>query len=105
MTHLGEVLAGNMKMYRKKLGLSQEKLAQKVDTATNYIGMIESGKQFPSAPMLEKIARALEIDSTELFSTQSLPSYKVEKLQKDILREIEQLIADKLRAFESEHNS
>jgi transcriptional regulator with XRE-family HTH domain len=89
MTDLRKVLASNIKLYRKALGLSQSKLADKVDTATNYIGMIETEKQFPSPQMLEKIAKALQIDTLELFSLKPSPvDVSVEKLRKDILTDI-----------------
>ena len=42
-------------------------MAERVDTATNYISAIEAGRRFPSVEMLEKIALALEIDTPELF--------------------------------------
>jgi transcriptional regulator with XRE-family HTH domain len=39
-----------------------------VDTAPNYIAMIETGKRFPTDTMLEKIASALQREPFELFS-------------------------------------
>ena len=63
MTDLKQILACNMKINRKILGLSQAKLAEQLNAATNYISMIESEKKFPSLPMLEKIAGALHIDT------------------------------------------
>ena len=72
MTDLRQLLASNMKIYRNLYGLSQSKLADKVDTATNYIAAIEAGRRFPSVEMLEKIAAALEVDPPELFSIKSI---------------------------------
>ena len=68
MTDLRELLGANIKIYRKIQGFSQAKLAVRVDTAANYISAIEAGRRFPSVAMLEKIAIALDIDTTELFS-------------------------------------
>jgi transcriptional regulator with XRE-family HTH domain len=56
-----------MKAYRNALGLSQAKLAEKVDTSTHYIGMIETKNNFPSPEMLERIAAALGVDTLALF--------------------------------------
>jgi transcriptional regulator with XRE-family HTH domain len=72
MTDIRLVLAENMKKYRKIQRLSQEKLADRINTAPNYIAMIEVGKKFPSAGMLERIARALNVDTPELFTTNSV---------------------------------
>jgi len=68
MTNLRMVLSQNIRSRRKALGLSQEKLAEKAGTASNYIAMIENCKQFPSTEMLENIAGALEMDTLELFN-------------------------------------
>ena len=38
MTKLQKQLAENIRFYRKKKGMTQENLAEKVGTATNYIG-------------------------------------------------------------------
>ena len=67
MTSIRKLLGANIKAYRCNLGLSQEKLAEKIDIATNYLGLIEGGKKFPSADMIERIAAALGKDTPELF--------------------------------------
>jgi len=68
MTKLRTILAENLKKYRSELGFSQLKLAALVDTAPNYIAMIEAEKRFPTDTMLEKIASALQKEPFELFS-------------------------------------
>ncbi|MDR3283601.1 MAG: helix-turn-helix domain-containing protein [Treponema sp.] len=96
MTDIRQVLAANMKLYRKALGLSQEKLAVKIDAAKNYIALIEVGKSLPSAKMLEKIAFALEIDTPELFMVEQAQVRLREKRYKTILADIETLIQKQL---------
>ncbi len=56
MTNIQRCLAQNMKKHRKRMGLSQAALAERAGTAANYIALIEVGKNFPSLPMLEKMA-------------------------------------------------
>jgi len=68
MTDLRKVLASNMKHYRKVLGISQAKLAERAQLTDNYIALVETGKRFPSVNMLEQIAKALDKDTIELFS-------------------------------------
>jgi transcriptional regulator with XRE-family HTH domain len=70
MTSLRSLLSSNIRKRRKFLGISQAKLAEKVETSTHYIAQIEQMNKFPSVEMLERIAAALEMDSPELFSTQ-----------------------------------
>ena len=96
MTDLRELLAANMKFHRKNTGISQAKLAEKVNTATNYIAMIETGRKFPSTQMLEKIAFALNIDTPELFSAKALHMETAEQLQKDILLDLQKIITKKI---------
>jgi transcriptional regulator with XRE-family HTH domain len=47
--------------------MSQMRLAELCDSSTGYIGEIECGKRFPSVNMIERIAKALEIESYFLF--------------------------------------
>jgi transcriptional regulator with XRE-family HTH domain len=100
MTDIRAVLASNMKLHRKTLGLSQSKLADKINTATGYIAMIETGKKFPSASMLEKIAQALEIDTPELFTAQPFETYSIKKQYKAILLDFEKIILARLSELE-----
>ena len=79
MTDIRVLLAYNIKKRRKALGISQEKLAEKVSTSTHYIGQIEQKNKFPSPEMMERIAAALEIDTPQLFS---MASYTDEALQR-----------------------
>jgi transcriptional regulator with XRE-family HTH domain len=97
MTNLRQILALNMKKRRNTLGFSQAKLAEKVNTAPTYIAMIELEKKFPSVEMLERIAKALEIDTTEFFSVKPLPEDSLKKLHKAILLDFEKIIAKKLK--------
>jgi len=68
MTNIRELLGSNIKACRKDLGISQEKLAETINMATNYLGLIEGGRKFPSADMIERIAIALDKDPSALFA-------------------------------------
>ena len=95
-----------MKAYRNALGLSQARLAEKVDTSTHYIGMIEIKKNFPSPEMLERIAAALGIDTLDLFARETNIPKTIKKCRKTALKDIKivmgQYIDDKLRELEKE---
>jgi transcriptional regulator with XRE-family HTH domain len=62
-----KVFAFNMKKYRKKKRLSQMKLAELLDTSTSYIGEIEINSRVPSMDMVERIAKALNVEPFRLF--------------------------------------
>jgi transcriptional regulator with XRE-family HTH domain len=92
MTELRKILSANMKAYRTELGYSQARLAELVNTATNYIAQIECGKRFPTDTMLEKIASALRKRAYELFSVVQYER-KVEKdWQTQVLIDLEHFI-------------
>jgi transcriptional regulator with XRE-family HTH domain len=95
MTDIRLILAENMKKFRKIQRISQEKLAEKIRTAPNYIAMIEVGKKFPSASMLERIAQALNVDTPELFITGSVTfmpnsNKSMERMLQEVLLELKQ---------------
>jgi transcriptional regulator with XRE-family HTH domain len=48
------------------------RLAELCDSSTGYIGEIESGKRFPSVTMIERIAKALKIESYFLFKNEPI---------------------------------
>ena len=97
MTNLKALLASNMKVYRGALGLSQAKLAELVNTAANYIALIETGKRFPSPQMLERIADALRVDTTQLFSKKPEEEEFIRAFCEHLVSDIEQVIANRLK--------
>ena len=58
---------GNIRKIRKEQGLSQERLAFKADLHRTYIGMIERAEKNITLLNIVKIAKALDINITELF--------------------------------------
>ncbi|MCL2832541.1 MAG: helix-turn-helix domain-containing protein [Treponema sp.] len=106
MTNIREILAKNMKAYRGAFGFSQAKLAEKVDTSTHYIGMIETQNNFPSPEMLERIALALGIDTLDLLATESNLPKSIKTCRKIALKDIKRFIGsyidDKLNELEKE---
>ena len=65
--NLNILIGNNVKYYRYKEKLTQEKLAEKIKSSVNYIGRLERGQHNPSVEKLEKIATALNIEPYELF--------------------------------------
>ena len=102
MTSLRALLAYNLKKRRQVLGISQERLAEIVETSTHYIGQIEQKNKFPSPEMLERIAIALEIDSPQLFSMDSYTDDAVKRFQDGVLSDLEAAVAQTVKARISE---
>ena len=101
MTDLRKVLASNLKFFRKTLGISQAKLAERVNIAENYIALIETGRRFPSLTMLERIAEALQRDVLELLSLKTIEISRNEALKKSILSDIEHILTVRINEIES----
>ncbi len=57
----------NIRTYRRNLGWSQEKLAEKADLHRNYIGDVERGEENVSVDTLMRIATALKVGLSDLF--------------------------------------
>ena len=100
MTDLRRVLASNMKLYRKSLGMSQAKLAEMAALTDNYIALIETGKRFPSVTMLERIAQALRKDTVELFSVKPIDPSRKKTLKTAILTDIEAILTVRLNEID-----
>lgn len=60
-------LARYIQKMRRKSGLTQEELAEKIRKSVTWIGYIESGYRIPNLKLLYKIARALKIKVKDLF--------------------------------------
>jgi len=100
MTKLRHILAQNIKKKRNSLGLSQAKLAEKVNTATTYIAMIELERRSPSFEMLERIAEALNTDPPDLFLKNPLYIDAINEFNKSILIDLENVIISHTQNFE-----
>ncbi|MDR1836215.1 MAG: helix-turn-helix transcriptional regulator [Treponema sp.] len=94
MKRLGTIFIKNLKEYRKKCGLTQEQLAEKVNVSPHYIGMLEMGRNFPATDLIERIAKALNIEMYELFVESLSPARELEKLRNDIMLEIKKTITE-----------
>lgn len=92
MTNIRDVLAANLKQFRQARGWSQAYLAEKTETSTNYIGMLENSVKFPSSEMIQKLAYALEIDPTELFYKEINPISTMKMYQKAALEDVYTLL-------------
>ena len=68
-----EIFRQNLKYYRRKSGLTQEALSEKINLNPKYITDIESRAKFPSAETIDAIADALNIKPSQLFIEQGCP--------------------------------
>lgn len=67
MADIKRLFGKNVRAYREKRGISQEKLAHLCSLHRTYIGGIERGERNISLGNIQKISDALQIKITDLF--------------------------------------
>lgn len=65
-TRFGLLVAG----HRKRLGMTQRALSEKVGLSEHMISKIESGASGVRFPVIERLSEALGVDPAELFSAE-----------------------------------
>ena len=63
---INSAVAQTIRELRNKNKVSQEKLAEAIDSHQVYISEIENGKKIPSLPVLYKIAQFFELSLSEI---------------------------------------
>ncbi len=81
-----EELGKKIKRMRLNRGLTQEQLAEAVDISQRTLSGIEIGENFVTAETLDKIIKALNTTTEELFATTHL------KGQEELIEEIQNSI-------------
>jgi DNA-binding XRE family transcriptional regulator len=103
MERLGAIFAQNLKKSRRKCGLTQAQLAEKVEVSTHHIAMIELARHCPTFDLVERIANALNIEIYQLFVDSLSPREEMERLYQTVARDIERLVVEAIaKAHSSE---
>lgn len=84
-----EILGKRIKALRTKQNLTQAELAEKVGIAHKHQSCIETGKNFPSAELIEKYAHIFHIDAGEIFS---FTPFTAKENKNDIIERISNLL-------------
>ncbi|MGD0078001.1 MAG: helix-turn-helix transcriptional regulator [Sedimentisphaerales bacterium] len=66
MENILQIIGRNIGRHRRRLGLSQEALADKSQLHRTYVGGVERGERNISAKNIAKIAKALSIQPSDL---------------------------------------
>jgi transcriptional regulator with XRE-family HTH domain len=90
------VFVQNLRKHRRKCGLTQAQLAEKVNVSTHHIGMIELSRNNPTLELVERIAEALNIEIYELFIDSLSPHAEFERLRLEIREDMKQLLDETL---------
>jgi transcriptional regulator with XRE-family HTH domain len=69
-----EVLALNLRKFRRAKGLSQEELADRAKIDRTYISAVERSVYAASIDVVDRLARGLEVEAADLLRQPSTPS-------------------------------
>ncbi|MDR1785076.1 MAG: helix-turn-helix domain-containing protein [Spirochaetaceae bacterium] len=94
MENIREILANNIRTHRRRLGISQPRLAELADLSTHYVAMIETTRKFPTPEVLGRLAAALGIATHELFSVPTSPKDALERVHQEVITDIRAVLAD-----------
>lgn len=83
--------AERVRYYRKKSGMTQAQLAEKIDVSEHYVRLIENGYSIPSAELFCKICKTLET-----------PAYSLLQSENDSLRFVKPELYEKLQSMSEE---
>ncbi len=94
MVNIKILFGRKIKEYRKKKNLTQAQLAELVNVDDKHISCIESGKNFPSPDLIERLATYLDVEPKDLFEFYYLQD--IEDLKSDIIKMLNKLNNDEL---------
>jgi transcriptional regulator with XRE-family HTH domain len=63
-----KLLGDGIRKFRKLAGLTQERLAERIDINPVYMGQIERGFRVPTVDVLLRLARALKVHLRDIVS-------------------------------------
>jgi transcriptional regulator with XRE-family HTH domain len=92
MTDLNSILIKRIKILRKRLGISQEKLSLAASLDARYVNKLENGKFNLSVPTLDKLIEAFGMSYKDFFEFEIEEDNEVEKLKKLSPKEKEDLL-------------
>ncbi len=106
-SRIRNVVAQNVRKYRKLEGLTQEQLAEAADVSNTYIANIECGQTWVSDKTLEKVAAALRVEIYLLFISEKLDQTAKDALAKShenisYLKKRQNDLSNYVKAFFSE---
>ena len=66
------VVGQNVRVYRGRLGISQEELAFRAHLHRTYVSGVERGIRNPTVVIVARLAKALDIDASALLVTKNI---------------------------------
>lgn len=87
MDTINKRLGLNVRRYRKRLGITQEQLAEKCEKSLGTIQLLESGKVWPELATIVRLAETFDVPDRALFEAEN-GSESVRGADTNLLREL-----------------
>lgn len=97
-----QIFAQNLKKYRTNAGLTQKQLSEQLEISQKHLSFLETGTQFASASLIDKICDELKISCGDLFSSEKDINHKEVNL---IFTMIQNSVVKRLTILESKLES
>jgi transcriptional regulator with XRE-family HTH domain len=97
MAGIREVLAANLKEYRRRSGFSQDKLAELADISSQYLATVETCRKFPTPEVLDRLAAALNVETYLLFDVSTTPKEALERLHWSVVSDIKRVVREAVK--------
>lgn len=80
MSDLLERISSSVKSKRTELDISQEKLAERIDKSSSFVGQLERGETSMKIETFQKLVHSLGLDANVLLSNGEVSCEKVNEL-------------------------
>lgn len=92
------MLSKNLKIFRKRKGLTQENVAEALNVVRQTISKWEKGISVPDADMLIKLAEILDVSVSELIGSDVTDEKNEDMIAVELARVVEQLASRNRRS-------
>lgn len=92
------MLSKNLKIFRKRKGLTQENVAEALNVVRQTISKWEKGISVPDADMLMKLAEILDVSVSELIGSDVADEKNEDMIAVELARVVEQLASRNRRS-------
>lgn len=93
-----KMLSKNLKIFRKRKGLTQENVAEALNVVRQTISKWEKGISVPDADMLIKLAEILDVSVSELIGSDVADEKNEDMITVELARVVEQLASRNRRS-------
>lgn len=76
--------------HRRRLGITQDELAQRAEISVDMVSKLETGAAGARFPVIERLAVALDVHPAELFTAEVV----ADRLRKPVLRQITETLVE-----------